>query len=98
MKHSRAGDVCTRSGGDEFILLLDNYTADQVNAWYKRISNDMLREVLRYNAENELDIKFGISAGVTLIRGDDNKSTVLKRADEALYTVKARGRGSIEFI
>lgn len=98
MKHSRAGDVCTRSGGDEFILLLDNYTADQVNAWYKRISNDMLREVLRYNADNQLDIKFGISAGVTLIRGDDNKSTVLKRADEALYTVKARGRGSIEFI
>jgi diguanylate cyclase (GGDEF)-like protein len=98
MKHSRQDDVCTRSGGDEFILLLDNYTADQVNAWYKRISNDMLREVLRYNADNELDIKFGVSAGVTLIRGDDNKSTVLKRADEALYTVKARGRGSIEFV
>lgn len=98
IKHSRQGDVCTRSGGDEFIMLLDNYMADQVNAWYKRISNDMLREVLRYNADNELDIKFGISAGVTLIRSDDNKSTVLKRADEALYTVKARGRGSIEFI
>lgn len=98
LKHSRKGDVCTRSGGDEFILLLDNYTADQVKAWYKRISNDMLREVLHYNAENGLDIKFGVSAGVTLIRADDNKSTVLKRADEALYTVKAQGRGSIEFI
>lgn len=98
MKHSRKDDVCTRSGGDEFILLLDDYTADQVNAWYKRISNDMLREVLHYNTDNGLDIKFGISAGVTPIRGDDNKSTVLKRADEALYTVKAQGRGSIEFI
>ncbi len=98
IKHSRPEDVCTRSGGDEFILLLDNYTLDQVNAWYKRISNDMLREILHYNAENGLDIKFGVSAGVTLIRGDDNKSTVLKRADEGLYTVKAQGRGSIEFI
>lgn len=98
IKHSRQEDVCTRSGGDEFILLLDNYTADQVNAWYKRISNDMLREVLRFNMENELDIKFGVSAGVTLIRGDDNKSTVLKRADEALYIVKAQGRGSIAFV
>jgi len=98
IKHSRQEDICTRSGGDEFILLLNNYTADQVNAWYKRISNDMLREVLHYNMENELDIKFGVSAGVTLIRADDNKSTVLKRADEALYTVKARGRGSIEFV
>ncbi len=98
IKHSRKGDVCTRSGGDEFILLLDDYTTDQVNAWYTRISNDMLREILHYNAENELDIRFGVSAGVTLIRAGDNKSTVLKRADEALYAVKARGRGSIEFI
>ncbi|HEY9200347.1 MAG TPA: diguanylate cyclase [Gammaproteobacteria bacterium] len=98
MKHARKGDVCARSGGDEFILLLDDYTADQVNAWYKRISNDMLREVLRFNTENELDIRFGVSAGVTPIRGDDNKSTVLKRADEALYRVKAQGRGSIEFV
>lgn len=48
MKHSRKDSVCTHSGGDEFILLLDNYTVDQVNAWYKRISNDMLREILLY--------------------------------------------------
>lgn len=57
IKHSRPGDVCTRSGGDEFILLQDDYTFDQVNAWYKRISNDMLRETLLYNAEKSTGYK-----------------------------------------
>jgi GGDEF domain-containing protein len=57
----------------------------------------MDKAIARYNAESRINIKFGISAGATLIGEKDLKSSVLKRADEALYIVKGKGRGAIEF-
>ena len=95
---SRDSDICTRSGGDEFIVLLKEYSVRQVEKWYEKITEYMDKNINSYSAENNIEINFGISVGCTLIRNNDMKSTVLKRADEAMYKVKKSGRGDIEFL
>ena len=96
IEKSRNTDICTRSGGDEFIMILMDYEFSQVREWYKSIVEFMDDKVAEYAKSKNIDIKFGISAGCSMIRNNDMKSTVLKRADEALYKVKERGRGDIE--
>lgn len=97
-KNSGSADICSRSGGDEFIVIFMDYDAHQVKLWYTRVVEHMNAEIQKYSAKNNIKISFGISAGCTLIRKDDMKSTVLKRADKALYKVKEHGRGNIEFL
>ena len=95
---STSTDICTRTGGDEFIVLLMGYDEHQVKRWYKSLVDYMNNKIRQYGAENNIKMNFGISVGSTLVRNNDMKSTVLKRADEALYKVKESGRGSIEFL
>ena len=56
----------------------------------------MFENINQYNKANNVSLKFGVSAGCTLIRNSDRKSTVLKRADEALYRVKESGGNKLE--
>jgi diguanylate cyclase (GGDEF)-like protein len=95
---SESTDICTRSGGDEFVVLLMDYDVHQVEQWYESLIDYMNKNINSYSAENNIKINFGISVGCTLIRNNDMKSTVLKRADEAMYKVKENGRGNIEFL
>ena len=95
---SKSTDICTRSGGDEFIVLLMDYEVNQVEQWYEKLTSYMNNKIDNYSVENNIKVNFGISVGCTLIRNNDMKSTVLKRADEAMYMVKAKGRGDIEFV
>ena len=98
MTTSRSTDICTRSGGDEFIVLLIDYETHQVEQWYENLKSYMNNKIERYSVENNIKINFGISVGCSLIRNNDMKSAVLKRADEAMYKVKEKGRGNIEFL
>jgi len=95
---SKSIDICTRSGGDEFIVLLMDYEIHQVKQWYENLTSYMNNKIDSYSAEMNIKINFGLSVGCTLIRNNDMKSTVLKRADEAMYMVKEKGRGNIEFL
>lgn len=95
-KHAKKEDLCTRAGGDEFIVILKNYEINEVKQWYENLSKEMSENINQYNKENNVSLKFGVSAGCTLIRNSDRKSTVLKRADEALYRVKESGGNRLE--
>ncbi len=93
---SKATDVCTRAGGDEFIVLLMDYTQDQVQAWYQQLSTEVGQKIDSYNDEHGYQIQFGISGGCSLIRNNDNKGSILKRADDALYEAKSGGRNNLK--
>lgn len=88
-------DICTRAGGDEFIVILGDYQQDDVGNWYARVCDDLQQSISGLCADQDIEIKFGVSAGCTSMRNNDNKHAILKRADEALYRVKTRGRNDI---
>lgn len=91
----RKGDSLGRFGGEEFAIILpeaDLKTALQIAERLRQgISN------LSIPIENlNLEIKITISLGVTTYRKEDEKlDDIWKRADDALYKAKAKGRNKV---
>lgn len=83
----RDEDICCRSGGEEFIVLVPIPKLDKAVKLAER-----LRERV---AETSVEVvgKMTISIGVAHWPGtSENIKTVFKRADECLYNAKAEGR------
>ena len=91
----RLNDTVARLGGDEFTVIAQSITsADQA-----RMVADKILEQL--NTPFYLDgqkAQISGSIGITLFPDDaDSSETLLKNADQAMYTVKEAGRGDIQF-
>lgn len=86
----RSTDVAARLGGDEFALILDEI--DQAQAEQKMLALDtMVRESPCLFGTDELRIS--ASFGCTPIVAGDTESSILSRADEAMYANKRQRRG-----
>lgn len=87
----RAGDVIGRWGGEEFLIIASEEDGQGALQLAHR-----LRETLQnYKLESNLSVT--ASFGVSLSREDDTVTTLLKRADLALYRAKNNGRNRVEW-
>ena len=88
-KHVKTFDVLSRFGGEEFILILPKTK-------YPFALN--VAERLRKAIEEELLDSYQIKAslGVTTFEKGDTYTTLIHKADEALYQAKANGRNRVE--
>jgi diguanylate cyclase (GGDEF)-like protein len=90
---ARSGDdLCSRIGGDEFIVRLAGASSDGSLAYVRR--------VLRHLAEHPLVVDGGATAPISISIGiaafpehGRSLSEVTERADQALYESKRQGRG-----
>jgi diguanylate cyclase len=81
-----------RYGGEEFLLVLPNMSAEQA-----AYALDRLRAIvadLDWSAFSP-GMKVTISAGVATLNPNETSDTFLARADSALYAAKAQGRNRI---
>jgi diguanylate cyclase (GGDEF)-like protein len=78
----RAGDVITRLGGDEFLVVLPNCSYEQSSQIAER-----LREAVPEGQS--------CSAGVTMWNGTDDAAEFLLAADNALYRTKGKRNGTL---
>jgi diguanylate cyclase (GGDEF)-like protein len=81
----RASDIVARIGGDEIAVLLLNIDAIQTELKARAL------EARAKNAEFEMSgttLDVGLSAGATMLSGDDELEAALKRADAAMYARK----------
>jgi diguanylate cyclase (GGDEF)-like protein len=88
----RAVDILARYGGDEFIILLPQTSAQQAFPLAERIRTSI--ENLQVNLE-EAKASATLSVGISEIQKrpmDENIEQIIKRADQALYMAKQRGR------
>ena len=86
----RPGDTVARLGGDEFAILLAGTIADRELA---RRAEAVLDSLRRPVAIAEQDVAITASLGIARCRGGEcDGEELLRRADLALYTAKARGR------
>lgn len=94
-KHLRKDDAIARMGGDEFIILLDDCQEEEcIEKFIKRINR--LFKLPFHVREHQLFIS--LSIGISIYPQDgDNKNTLLKKADIALYRAKETGRNKTEF-
>jgi len=89
----RESDFLARFGGDEFALLLIKASLKPATVLAEKLCSN-LRES-RFLLDGT-EFKITLSIGVAEVRAGDTPETLLKRADEALYLVKERGRNGVE--
>ena len=86
----RKTDIVGRWGGEEFLILCANSKIEEAF---------LLSDKLKNLIENEnFDMVGNITAsfGITCFKEKDTESTMIARADDALYSAKNKGRNRIE--
>jgi diguanylate cyclase (GGDEF)-like protein len=94
-KTLRSTDVPVRYGGDEFVVLLPETSKDQALDCGRRL-RDELAGASFLASEPFGPLRIGASFGVAAFP-DDAKTPdeLLAKADQAMYEVKAQGRGAV---
>lgn len=92
----RTMDSAYRYGGEEFTIILPETTGKEANNVAERISASVESE--RFSTEAGEDFSITISTGVTEYFKEEQLSTFIHRADQAMYKSKAKGRNRISFL
>lgn len=93
----RGSDFCARYGGEEFVVVLPNTTLDGARRVAERIREAVSGLGMWHPASPRGIVT--ISIGVAEARGgehDPDHESLIRRADEALYRAKERGRNRVE--
>jgi len=91
--HTRAGDVFSRTGGEEFTMLLPNTALDEAEALSERLRLQVSLEPLQFAGHS---IRITVSIGVSMLTGSDMEAMeAVVRADRALYEAKHAGRNAV---
>ena len=92
----RVSDVVARYGGEEFAVLLPNAAAGEVEARFKQLLLDIAASSYEYDALGRTEkVRFTVSCGIVEIEPGENEDALVKRADEALYEAKKKGRNRV---
>jgi diguanylate cyclase (GGDEF)-like protein/PAS domain S-box-containing protein len=86
----RKVDIFARYGGEEFVILLPETNLGGAAALAEKIRTAVERH--SYPAVG----KITLSAGVAELSGKNSGAALIKKADEALYAAKHRGRNRVE--
>ncbi|EDQ02256.1 sensory box/GGDEF domain protein [Shewanella benthica KT99] len=89
----REVDLLARFGGEEFIVLLPNTKLEAAKDVADRIRKRVSKQ--RVLSQNHEPVTFTVSIGVAEIGTDDEKESIIKLADEALYRAKNNGRNRV---
>ncbi len=84
----RAGDTLARFGGDEFVIVCEDQTIDEVPALADRVS-EALADPFEFEGRT---VTVTASVGIALAQGTTDAGTMLRDADAAMYRAKAAGR------
>ena len=88
----RPQDTVARYGGEEFIILLPDTSLDDAVVALTRLQRELTKKFFLHANEKVL-ITF--SAGVTQMLATDNQTSVIKRADGAMYQAKQTGKNRV---
>ncbi|MXP40768.1 EAL domain-containing protein [Altererythrobacter soli] len=92
-KAAGPNDLVTRTGGDEFALLIAARNLSDVTDAAERIYANLREPFVHENRLLECSASIGASM---LLKDGVNRSEVMKSADIALYAAKAGGRGQLK--
>lgn len=90
----RPQDVVTRSGGEEFVVLLQVHDPQELLLIAERIRSTMSDTPLIIDSQ---ELHLTISIGAALRTPQEALTGTLNRADQALYQAKGNGRNRVEF-
>lgn len=92
-EHARETDTSGRYGGEEFVILLADTTAENAKIFAERLRQKVSQSVVTYNG---VDLSYTISLGIAEV--DPSVKTYekwIENADTALYRSKEEGRNKV---
>ncbi len=89
--NTRGGDYAFRLGGEEFLVILVDISADRAMIIAEKLRKTIEQEPFRV-LDPEQVIHLTVSIGVAPHNGHPDYHQLLLRADQALYKAKSRGR------
>ena len=89
----RTEDLLCRYGGEEFVLLLPHADLGQAAIFGERVRSEVAASPVEASGQS---IPVTVSVGVACARTGDSVEALLKRADEAMYRAKEKGRNRVE--
>lgn len=95
-KNLREGDLIARYGGEEFVILVPETTEKIVLLISEKIRNVVENTQVHCPRTNK-DVSVTVSIGTTLWHPSDSPSSLISRADHALYKAKKSGRNQSVF-
>jgi two-component system cell cycle response regulator len=93
MMSVRPTDLCTRYGGEEFVILLPSTLLADACKVAERIRSTVERYLVIL--PDGSDLSCTISVGVSVSNESDTAQTLLDRADKCLYEAKHQGRNRV---
>ena len=91
----RDSDLVARLGGDEFVIVLQGLSSPHDT---HRIASNIIRHMAEPFYVNGVVLRIGISVGIALFpQHAATTAELLRRADQALYHAKDKGRGAYVF-
>lgn len=91
----RSHDLLGRLGGEEFAVLLKDLTLEQSINIAQRICNSVFNTPIRLDDHRELNISVSIGLSYQTLPYCVPFQQLVKRADEALYQAKEKGRNQL---
>lgn len=87
----RSGDTVARFGGDEFVIVCDDVSADEISTLAQRIAH-ALRDPF---SSHHHEVAVSASVGVAVATHTSDAQTLVRDADVAMYEAKKRGRNQV---
>jgi len=95
----RQGDLFSRWGGEEFVLILAKIDKDKAENVCNKLLNKIRLGLHTFLLENfDIRIPLTCSMGVTSPTKADSSDSLISRADSALYRAKHAGRNRVEML
>jgi len=95
-RNIRGVDLACRYGGEEFMVLMPDTDRAQAHNIGERVRAAI--EDAKFEAGVKRPLEITVSAGIALMEGvTDTPSSIVKRADVALYKAKNDGRNRVVF-
>ena len=88
-------DTVARYGGEEFAVILPNANSEQAVVAAERICQTIRSEQFSFGAVTTVKVTVSIGVG-TITSGQADKSELVRRADSAMYTAKAKWKDRVE--
>jgi diguanylate cyclase len=96
LKQSIKGqDFTARYGGEEFAVVLPNTPLRQAIIVADNIRRTVMAKELKKKSTGEILGRVTISAGISVLKPNDDPDSLIERADSCLYAAKRNGRNRV---
>ena len=93
-RNTRGIDLACRLGGEEFVIIMPDTDIARAYQVAERLRATVAASTFPINPELAIRVTASVGIG-TLERSNDTPETMFKRADNALYAAKRRGRNRV---